>query len=160
MPQTARPGPGPEAEAVSPARVPRRTLHTGAQMPAIGFGTFGSDHAEPGVVAEAVRGAAGVGYRHFDCAAVYGNEREIGGALREIVSGGVRREELWITSKLWNDRHGEDDVVPACRRSLADLGLDSWTCTWSTGPFPTSTRPVATSPRAAPTRGPTATRAT
>jgi diketogulonate reductase-like aldo/keto reductase len=93
-------------------------------MPAIGFGTFGSDHAEPGVVAGAVRGAARVGYRHFDCAAVYGNEREIGEAFREILSGGVRREELWITSKLWNDRHGEDDVAPACRRSLADLGLD------------------------------------
>jgi diketogulonate reductase-like aldo/keto reductase len=93
-------------------------------MPAIGFGTFGSDHAAPGVVAEAVRGALRVGYRHLDCAAVYGNEREIGEVIHDVRSAGLRREELWITSKLWNDRHGEDDVVPACRRSLADLGLD------------------------------------
>ncbi len=112
------------SEAVAPSSVPRRILATGAEMPAIGFGTFGSDHASPAVVADAVRGAAEVGYRHFDCASVYGNEREIGAVLREIQEGGVRREELWITSKLWNDKHGEDDVVPACERSLADLGLD------------------------------------
>jgi alcohol dehydrogenase (NADP+) len=112
------------SEVVAPSSVPRRILATGAEVPAIGFGTFGSDHASPAVVADAVRGAAEVGYRHFDCASVYGNEREIGAVLREIQAGGVRREELWITSKLWNDKHGEDDVVPACERSLADLGLD------------------------------------
>jgi alcohol dehydrogenase (NADP+) len=104
--------------------VPWRTLATGARMPAIGFGTFGSDHAAPEVVAGAVRGAAEVGYRHFDCASVYGNEREIGEALRDVREGGVAREELWITSKLWNDEHGEGDVPSACRRSLAHLGLD------------------------------------
>ncbi|MCP5519986.1 MAG: aldo/keto reductase [Verrucomicrobiales bacterium] len=93
-------------------------------MPAIGLGTFGSDHVTPKAVAAAVKGAAAVGYRHFDCASVYGNEREVGGALREIVAGGIPREQLWITSKLWNDKHGEADVIPQCRQSLADLGLD------------------------------------
>ena len=111
-------------ETVDPAAVPQRTLHTGARMPAIGFGTFGSDHASHDVVAGAVRGAIEVGYRHIDCASVYENEKEIGAVLREARDGGIPREELWITSKLWNDKHGEDDVIPSCRQSLADLGLD------------------------------------
>jgi alcohol dehydrogenase (NADP+) len=109
---------------VNPTVVPRRTLASGATMPAIGFGTFGSDHAGHDVVAEAVRGAIEVGYRHLDCASVYGNEREIGAVLREVLAGDVSREELWVTSKLWNDKHGVDDVVPSCRQSLEDLGLD------------------------------------
>jgi diketogulonate reductase-like aldo/keto reductase len=93
-------------------------------MPAIGLGTFGSDHVPATEVAETVKGAAAAGYRHFDCASVYGNEAEIGTALQAILRGGIRREDLWITSKLWNDKHGEDDVVASCRRSLADLRLD------------------------------------
>ena len=112
------------SETIDPAAVPFRTLHTGAEMPAIGFGTFGSDHAGHEVVAEAVRGAIEVGYRHIDCASVYGNEAEIGGVLREVQAGGIAREKLWITSKLWNDKHGEEDVVPSCRQSLANLGLE------------------------------------
>ena len=63
-------------EQVAPALVPQRTLYTGARMPAVGLGTFGSDHVTPDQVADAVLGAAAVGYRHFDCASVYGNERE------------------------------------------------------------------------------------
>jgi alcohol dehydrogenase (NADP+) len=106
---------------VDPALVPKRRLYTGAEMPAIGLGTFGSDHVSPGEIAEAVKGAIEVGYRHLDCASVYGNEYRIGASLREIR---VHREELWITSKLWNDKHAESDVVPSCRKSLADLGLD------------------------------------
>jgi len=104
--------------------VPQRTLYTGARMPAIGLGTFGSDHASAEQVAEAVRGAARAGYRHFDCASVYGNEPQIGEAFAELFSEGFRREDLWITSKLWNDMHGEANVIPSCRKSLADLGLD------------------------------------
>jgi len=88
-------------------------------MPAIGLGTFGSDHVPANAIADAVRGAIQVGYRHLDCAAVYGNEDRIGPAIREA---GVPREELWITSKVWNDRH--HDVAGACRQSLADLQLD------------------------------------
>lgn len=114
----------PAADGVDPERVPQRTLYTGAQMPAIGLGTFGSDHAPGEAVAAAVKDAAALGYRHFDCAAVYRNEALIGAALQEVMATGVRREELWITSKLWNDSHAEADVIPAFRRSLADLRLD------------------------------------
>lgn len=93
-------------------------------MPAVGLGTFGSDHATAELIADAVRGAAAVGYRHYDCAAVYGNEAEIGQALQDVMATGVSREELWITSKLWNDKHAASDVIPACEQSLRDLGLD------------------------------------
>jgi diketogulonate reductase-like aldo/keto reductase len=91
-------------------------------MPAIGLGTFGSDHASADEIASAVAGAAEVGYRHFDCAAVYGNEDRIGQALCEVRRGGIPREDLWIVSKVWNDAHSR--VIESCRRSLADLGLD------------------------------------
>ncbi|HEX9374471.1 MAG TPA: aldo/keto reductase [Roseiflexaceae bacterium] len=111
-------------DGVAPRDVPQRVLHTGAEMPAIGLGTFGSDHAPPQDVADAVLGAAAVGYRHFDCAAVYGNEAQIGEVFQSIMAGGVAREELWITSKLWNDQHAEEDVIPACQRTLKDLRLD------------------------------------
>ena len=113
-----------ENGSVNPARVPQRRLYSGALMPAIGLGTFGSDSVSADVVADAVRGAAAVGYRHFDCASVYGNEAAIGRSLAEIIVGGLRREEIWVTSKLWNDKHAEDDVIASCRQSLADLHLD------------------------------------
>lgn len=112
------------ADGVDPQLVPQHTLYTGAPMPAIGLGTFGSDHASGEEVAAAVFGAAEVGYRHFDCAAVYGNEHLIGPVLQAIMAGGVRREELWITSKLWNNKHAEQDVIPACQQSLTDLRLE------------------------------------
>jgi alcohol dehydrogenase (NADP+) len=101
------------ADGVDLRLIPQRRLYTGATMPAIGLGTFGSDHVNRQEVAEAVKGAAAVGYRHFDCAAVYGNEHLIGPALQEIMAGGVGREALWVTSKLWNDKHAEADVIPA-----------------------------------------------
>jgi alcohol dehydrogenase (NADP+) len=111
-------------EFVDPAAVPRRTLYTGARMPAVGLGTFGSDHVTAEEIAAAVTGAALAGYRHFDCASVYGNEDRIGGALEELFARGIPREELWITSKVWNDRHGDGEVIASCRKSLADLRLD------------------------------------
>ncbi|MFI5069490.1 MAG: aldo/keto reductase [Terriglobales bacterium] len=109
---------------VDPGVVPQRILYTGARMPAIGLGTFGSDHVTATEIAAAVEGAAAVGYRHFDCASVYSNEQQIGFALQEVLRSGVKREHLWITSKLWNDRHGEKDVLPSCKQSLTDLRLD------------------------------------
>ncbi len=124
------------AAPVNPAAVPQRTLHTGATMPAIGLGTFGSDHVSAVEVAEVVKGAAAAGYRHFDCASVYGNEAEIGASLEEIIRGGIRREDLWITSKLWNDKHDEDDVIASCRQSLSDLRLDSLDLYLVHWPFP------------------------
>lgn len=105
-------------------RAPEMELAGGARMPALGLGTFGSDHAPAAAIAEAVGTAVELGYRHIDCASVYGNEAEIGGALRRVMASGVRRGELWITSKLWNDKHAEEDVIPSCRKSLADLQLD------------------------------------
>ena len=113
-----------ELSGVDPAIIPFRTLYTGSKIPAIGLGTFGSDKYSGEEVAEAVKGAVRVGYRHIDCAAVYGNEPLIGQALREIMDSGIKREELWITSKLWNDKHSEEDVVPACEKTLKDLKLD------------------------------------
>ena len=109
---------------VDPAAIPKRTLSAGATMPAIGLGTYGSDRVSAAQVAAAGKGAAAVGYRHFDCASVYGNEAEIGASFQEILRGGIKREDLWITSKLWNDKHSEDDVIASCRKSLADLRLD------------------------------------
>ena len=97
-------------------------LGAGCLMPALGLGTW---KAAPGVVGAAVREAIRIGYRHFDCAPIYGNEDEVGRALAAAIAAGeVRREDLWITSKLWNDAHGRDDVVPALRKTLADLRLD------------------------------------
>jgi diketogulonate reductase-like aldo/keto reductase len=111
-----------EADRVAPESVRSRTLYTGAKVPAIGLGTFGSDRFDADQVAAAVIGAAEVGYRHFDCASVYGNERQIGGSFDAIRQSGVRREDLWITSKVWNDAHAR--VVASCERSLRDLRLD------------------------------------
>jgi len=112
----------PAADGVDPNLVPQMTLPTGAQIPAIGLGTFGSDNYSTEQIAGAVLGAASVGYRHFDCASVYGNEDAVGRSLQAIIQGGVPREDLWITSKVWNDQHGQ--VVEACKQSLADLQLD------------------------------------
>jgi len=114
----------PDPEGIDPKQVPVKTLPSGAKIPVIGLGTFGSDHVTGQQIADAVLDAARLGYRHFDCASVYGNEHLIGHSFRKIMDGGVRREELWITSKLWNDKHAEEDVIASCKKSLADLQLD------------------------------------
>jgi alcohol dehydrogenase (NADP+) len=108
----------------APSLVPCVTLSSGAKMPVIGLGTFGSDHVSHGAVADAVKYAALIGYRHFDCASVYGNEDEIGKVFKDLFQSELRREEVWITSKLWNNKHGEDDVIVSCEKSLADLQID------------------------------------
>jgi diketogulonate reductase-like aldo/keto reductase len=123
-------------DAVDPRAVPRRRLRSGAELPAIALGTFGSDRVSGEAVAHAVVGAASLGYRHFDCAAVYRNEHLIGPALKRVLGGGVPRQDLWVTSKLWNDKHARADVSPSFRRSLADLRLaylDLYLVHW---PFP------------------------
>ncbi len=111
-----------ELPGVDPALVPQRRLYTGALMPAVGLGTFGSDRVSPDEVAAAVQRAIHSGYRHIDCASVYGNEDRVGAALEAVSRAGVRREQLWIVSKVWNDKHG--DAIGSCRKSLADLRLD------------------------------------
>ncbi|MFM7732811.1 MAG: aldo/keto reductase [Cyanobium sp.] len=93
-----------------------------ATMPAIGLGTW---KAAPGEVGAAVRTALQLGYRHIDCAPIYGNEAEIGAALQEeLRQGELQREQLWITSKLWNDSHAPEHVRPALEKTLADLQLE------------------------------------
>lgn len=97
-------------------------MANGDRLPALGLGTW---KADPGEVGEAVRLALELGYRHIDCASIYGNEAEIGAALSQaLTSGSVRREDLWITSKLWNDSHSPERVKPALERTLGDLGLE------------------------------------
>ena len=92
------------------------------QMPAIGLGTW---QMEDGSATAAVKSAVQLGYRHFDCAPIYLNEPNIGAALGDVFSGGeIPREDFWITSKLWCNRHRPDLVEGALRKSLADLQLD------------------------------------
>ena len=111
-------------DGVDPNKVPKRRVHTGAEIPAVGLGTYGSDRFSAEQIAEAVKGAIAVGYRHIDCAAVYGNEHLIGESLQAAIHAGVKREELWVTSKVWNDMHGDGDVLISCAKSLKDLKLD------------------------------------
>ena len=97
-------------------------FRNGDQMPKLGLGTWKS---KPGEVYEAVKTALKAGYRHIDCAYIYGNEAEIGRALSESIAAGVvSRDQLWITSKLWNDSHAPEDVQPALAQTLSDLQLD------------------------------------
>jgi D-xylose reductase len=97
-------------------------LASGDRLPAIGLGFWKVDGAAaPALVEAAVR----TGYRHFDCACDYGNESEVGKGLKQVIgSGACRREDLWITSKLWNTFHAGEHVRLACERSLRDLRLD------------------------------------
>lgn len=109
---------------IDPELVPSRVLRTGTRMPAIGLGTFGSDNVAHQNVANAVRVAIATGYRHIDCASVYGNEGLLGEVFEELFDNSFDRRDFWITSKLWNDKHGMGDVIVSCKQSLADLHLD------------------------------------
>lgn len=97
-------------------------LKTGDALPSVGLGMWKVDKPDvPGLIKDAVE----VGYRHFDSAADYGNEKETGEGLKAVLDAGLcQREDLWITSKLWNTYHERDHVRHACEKSLADLGLD------------------------------------
>ena len=97
-------------------------FRNGDTVEAIGLGTWKSD---PGKVGAAVESALKTGYRHIDCAAVYGNEAEVGNALAETFSTtDINRENVHITSKLWNTAHRKQDVIPALKKSLNDLKFD------------------------------------
>ena len=97
-------------------------LLDGTPFPAFGLGTWLS---KPEQVYRAVREAIGLGYRHIDAAWIYFNEEEVGRGIREaIAAGDVRREDLWVTTKLWNDMHAPSDVQEGLENSLRQLGLD------------------------------------
>jgi D-xylose reductase len=95
---------------------------TGQTMPAVGLGLWKLDSGD---VAGAVYAAIKSGYRHLDSAADYGNEVQVGEGIARALSDGLcSREDLWITSKLWNTYHRYEHVEVACKKSLADLGID------------------------------------
>ncbi|KAI8500411.1 hypothetical protein Bbelb_219770 [Branchiostoma belcheri] len=101
---------------------PTVELPSGHKMPVVGLGT---SQSRPTEVTEAVKAAIDAGYRHIDCAFKYGNEPEIGAGLKvKFEEGVVKREDMFITSKLWNTFHHPDDVRGAVERSLRSLGLD------------------------------------
>lgn len=102
--------------------VPMFTLRDGTRIPSIGLGTFGSDRYTPAQVAAAVREGYEIGFRSFDCASVYGNESLIGEVFDGLLRSGAERDEIFVTSKLWNDCHKK--VRESCERSLRDLCLE------------------------------------
>jgi alcohol dehydrogenase (NADP+) len=122
---------------IDQTKIPRASLPSGERIPCIGMGTFGSDRHTPEQVAAAVAGAIRCGYRLFDCASVYGNEALIGQVFdRALSDGTVAREELFITSKVWNDMHGKGDVLLSCAKTLRDLRLDYVDLYFVHWPFP------------------------
>ena len=122
---------------IDPAKVPKRRLYTGEEIPCIGMGTFGSDRFSAEEISNAVYGAVQCGYRLFDCASVYQNEDQIGEVFEKAFRNGlVKREELHITSKVWNDMHGKGDVLLSLAKTLKDLKLDYVDTYFLHWPFP------------------------
>ncbi len=98
------------------------SLETPSLIPAIGFGTWRLDKSN---ASEAVSAALQAGYRHVDCAAIYGNEKQVGRGIKDgLGKSGRGREDIWVTSKLWNDHHAPDQVEKGLDKTLRDLKLD------------------------------------
>lgn len=117
-----------------PSFVPTLTLNDGTELPAIGFGTWKLRGAE---AIAAVRSAIEVGYRHIDTAVIYGNEKEVGTAIRDaIAAGDVTRDALFVTTKVWHDHHGSTLVKESFQQSLTALGLDYIDCLMVHWPWP------------------------
>eukprot|EP00672_Neobodo_designis_P019248 CAMPEP_0174833716 /NCGR_PEP_ID=MMETSP1114-20130205/4402_1 /TAXON_ID=312471 /ORGANISM="Neobodo designis, Strain CCAP 1951/1" /LENGTH=164 /DNA_ID=CAMNT_0016067607 /DNA_START=33 /DNA_END=524 /DNA_ORIENTATION=+ len=120
----------------TPATQSTITLNNGAAMHRLGFGTW---QAKKGEVAAAVEIAIKAGFRHIDGAMIYRNEAEVGEAIKKCIAEGVvKREDLFVTTKLWNIHHEPEQVRPACEASLKRLGLDyvdlyliHWPAPWS-----------------------------
>ena len=94
----------------------------GAKLPKVGFGFWKVDQDK---TADVCHSAIKVGYRHLDCACDYGNEVEVGQGIAKAIKDGIcDREDLWVTSKLWNTYHDPEHVKLACEKSLQDLGLE------------------------------------
>lgn len=112
-------------------------LNNGHKIPFVGLGTWKS---KPGEVKAAVESAIDSGYRHIDCAFAYGNEKEVGEALKNKLGNGLDRKDLFVTSKLWNTKHKAEDVRPALVNTLKDLQLEyldlyliHWPIGWKSG---------------------------
>lgn len=108
--------------------VPTFQLNNGVKIPKVALGTWQSD---PGKVRDAVKTALNVGYRHIDCAFVYGNETEVGYGLKEAFDAGIRREDVFVTSKLWNTYHRDpeqclDEGLKQLQLGYVDLYLMHW----------------------------------
>ncbi|HAX53505.1 aldo/keto reductase [Muricomes intestini] len=122
-------------EFINLADVPKVKIYTGEEIPGVGMGTFGSDRFGSEEVSNAVAGAIRCGYQMFDCAACYGNEKEIGEVFKTAFDEGVvERKDLYITTKVWNDMH--ERVEESCRKSIADLQCDYIDLFFIHWPFP------------------------
>jgi diketogulonate reductase-like aldo/keto reductase len=122
---------------VDTVAVPTFTLASGATIPAIGLGTFGSDRFSMEEIAAAAALALRTGYRLVDCASVYANEDLIGPMLATTMDEeGIARDELFVISKVWNDAHAPADAVASVKKSLADLRLDYLDALFIHWPFP------------------------
>jgi alcohol dehydrogenase (NADP+) len=115
-----------QIEPVDPTTVTQLTLPDGTSMPQPAMGTFHSDNPDlaenmEAIVVEAIR----LGYRHLDCATAYQNEDVVGRAISKAINKGlVKREELFVLTKLWNKHMTPEEVIPACEDSLRMLGLE------------------------------------
>jgi 2,5-diketo-D-gluconate reductase A len=118
--------------------IPTVTLHDGVEIPQLGFGVF---QVPPEDTQEVVEEALEVGYRHIDTAAAYRNERGVGAA---IASSGIPREEIFVTTKLWNSQQGYESTLGACEKSLQRLGLDHVDLYLIHWPVPTEGRALDT----------------
>ena len=122
---------------IDPSSVPQLKLDDGKKIPSIGMGTFGSDRSGPDEVSAAVEGAIRSGYRLFDCASVYGNENQIGKVFEKAFKDSmVKREDLFIISKVWNDMHGPGKALASAEKTLKDLRLEYLDCYFIHWPFP------------------------
>lgn len=102
--------------------VEKLKLNNGYEMPAFGLGTM---FAREDVGVQTIKDAIGIGYRHFDTAHLYGNEKQVGDGIRaKIAEGVIKREDVFVVTKLWNTYHEPDKVDMACRNSCSKLGLD------------------------------------
>ena len=116
-------------------KVPQITLNNGEKVPCIGLGTFGSDRFDADEVSNAVAGAIRAGYRMIDCAACYGNEKEIGKVIEDALNEGVcERKDLYIMTKVWNDMHRRCEE--SAKQSIADLRCDYIDLFFIHWPFP------------------------
>ncbi|WP_294240937.1 aldo/keto reductase [Pseudobutyrivibrio sp.] len=116
-------------------KVPQITLNTGDKVPCVGLGTFGSDRFDADEVSNAVAGAIRAGYRMIDCAACYGNEKEIGKVIANALKEGVcERKDMYIMTKVWNDMHRHCEE--SARQSIADLRCEYIDLFFIHWPFP------------------------